>query len=448
MVRGKLIFLILFYILFVSSQISFGVGAINTSRMSRVSEDTVEVVNVSNETKNESENLRINRIKEQGLKDSRGLRELAKSVVDFTHKNISVSLADFLSITIFGYRIASIIIALIALLLAWIIQHYFVRFIFAILTRKSSAETRLKFSRLKTPISALIILFAVDTAILMISRNDTLIVFSRRVSTMVFIAFVCWLLQVLTDICFKIAESRMNRTQTTQNLLDLGNRICQYSLVFIALLLILESCGANINTIIASLGIGGAALAFASKDTIANFFGSISLIIDKPFTVGDTIFVANLEGKVEHIGFRSTRIRTSQRSILSIPNSVLANEIIDNWSKRNKRRVSINIGLTYSATVEQILAFVADVRKILENNPKVDNDEIRVNFSGFGESALNVSAVFYVFELEASAFSDAVEDVNIDIMRVVQKHNLSFAFPTRSLYIESLPSKNNSLESC
>ena len=105
----------------------------------------------------------------------------------------------------------------------------------------------------------------------------------------------------------------------------------------------------------------------------------------------------------------------------------------------------MNIGLAYSTTPTQILEIIDDIRTIIENNPKTDADETRVHFAGFGESSLDISVVYYLYELDAMKYADAVQDINIDIMKVVQKNGLSFAFPSRSLYIEQIPVQKNSL---
>ncbi len=400
----------------------------------------------NSESEYTSPELIAQKIREKSLSDAKELHFMARSTVQFIRENISEDFADFLSKKYFGIRGVVVLLSVLIVGLAWALQRFVIAFIFRLLLRTKNGDTvkasRLILSRLRSPISWFVILMALDAAILLLSRNPDVIFFARRVSTVLFFVLLCWALQILSDALFKIAEERVAiKYAATKNLLFLGNRIMRYAIYTITCLVILDTLGANITAVVASLGIGGAALAFASKDTIANFFGSMSLIIDRPFVVGDWISAAGVEGIVEFIGFRSTRIRTFPRTVVSIPNFVLANETVENWSKRNKRRVTMTVGLTYSTTAEQIVQIVEDIKTLLKNNPKVDSSDVRVNFSGFGDSSLDISILYYVFELDPIPFGEAVQDVNIDIMRAVQKRNLSFAFPSRSLYVETLPEK-------
>ena len=284
------------------------------------------------------------------------------------------------------------------------------------------------------------ILVAGDSAVLLLTKNPDVAFLTRRVSTVLFFFLLSWALKIFSDAVFKMLEENMAKKYVAaKNLLTLGNQITKYTIYTISFLVILDTLGANITAVVASLGIGGAALAFASKDTIANFFGSVSLIVDRPFIVGDWITAAGVEGVVEFIGFRSTRIRTFPRTVVSIPNSVLANATVENWSKRNKRRYSATLGMTYSATPEQMEAIVEDIKTILRNNSRVDQSDIRVSFSGFGDSSLDISVLYYLFDISPIPFAEDVQKINLDIMRAVQKRGLSFAFPSRSIYVESVP---------
>ena len=387
---------------------------------------------------------RANKLKEQSLSDSKAFHRLAKVTVDFTRENVSESLADILVKKIFGFPLVVVCYVAFFVLVGWFMQKFLVSFIFNLFLKYKSgsavSESKRIFLKLKSPVSWFIIVSIADSIAMLLSKNQDVIFLTRRISTIFFFAIVCWALQILIDGFFKMAEERLViKYAATRNLLVLGNRIVKYTVFTLAFIIILDVCGANITAVIASLGIGGAALAFASKDTIANFFGSVSLIIDRPFIVGDWISAGGVEGIVEFIGFRSTRIRTFPRTVVTIPNSVLANESVENWSKRNKRRADLTVGLTYSTTAEQMEEIVSDIKKLLENNPKVDSSDIRVHFTSFGDSSLNISIVYYVFELDANPYGNAIQGVNLDIMRAVQKRNLSFAFPSRSIYVETMP---------
>lgn len=398
---------------------------------------------VAAEQKTDSQQL-LEKIKYNGDEDRHNLRVLARSTVRFVHDNISPDLADILAKKVCGVRVISPVLGLILIFAAWALQHFFIAFIFNLIFRTKNKETvkasRLLLAKLRHPISWFVILVATDAAVLLLSHSPDFTFTVRRISTVFFFVLLCWVLRIISDAFFKMLEERMTvQYAATKNLLDLGSRITKYAIYTFTFLVVLDTLGANITAVVASLGIGGAALAFASKDTIANFFGSMSLIMDKPFMVGDWITTVGIEGTVEYIGFRSTRIRTFPRTVVSIPNSVLANATVENWSKRNKRRVTMTIGLTYDTTADQLEQIVGDIKKLLRENPKVDSSDIRVSFANFGESSLDISILYYVFDLNAIPFGERVQEINLAIMRAVQSRGLSFAFPSRSLYVETMP---------
>ena len=194
--------------------------------------------------------------------------------------------------------------------------------------------------------------------------------------------------------------------------------------------------GVKISALVASLGIGGAALAFASKDTIANLFGSISIVADRPFVLGDWVKVGDVEGIVDNVGVRSTRIRTFQKTLVTIPNSVLANESVDNYSKMPTRKVVMTVGLTYSTTADQIEAIIADFKDLLNKNSGVENGSELVNFVKFNDSSLDIQLIYYTYNTDLAGYLDTMQSVNLSIMRAVEARGLSFAFPSSSIYIE------------
>lgn len=386
----------------------------------------------------------LEKLKSDSMTDSKNLHMFMRGIVKFTRNNISEKAADFLLTKVCGIRIVSIVAISATAAFAWILQHYIIAFAFSLFLRekngKSVRDSRRILARLRSPVSWFVILVAGDSAVLLLTKNPDVAFLTRRVSTVLFFFLLSWALKIFSDAVFKMFEEKMAKKYVAaKNLLTLGNQITKYTIYTISFLVILDTLGANITAVVASLGIGGAALAFASKDTIANFFGSVSLIVDRPFIVGDWITAAGVEGVVEFIGFRSTRIRTFPRTVVSIPNSVLANATVENWSKRNKRRYSATLGMTYSATPEQMEAIVEDIKTILRNNSRVDQSDIRVSFSGFGDSSLDISVLYYLFDISPIPFAEDVQKINLDIMRAVQKRGLSFAFPSRSIYVESVP---------
>ena len=180
-----------------------------------------------------------------------------------------------------------------------------------------------------------------------------------------------------------------------------------------------------------------AAFAFAAKDTIANLYGSLALVLDRPFKTGDWIMVGNkVDGDVEEIGMRSTKVRTWPKTVISIPNHVMANEIINNWSRMPKRRVKQIVGVTYETKPDEIEGLVEDLRLLLREDEGVDQDFILVNFTDFAESSLNILVYYFTKSIAWLEHMDVRQRINCKIMRAVESRGLSIAFPTRTVHIE------------
>ena len=191
----------------------------------------------------------------------------------------------------------------------------------------------------------------------------------------------------------------------------------------------------NVTALVTGLGIGGVAFALASKESLENLLGSFTIFFDKPFTVGDTVTLGGVTGTVEKVGFRSTRIRTFDKSIVTVPNKNIISAELDNLGARPVRRVKFNIGLTYDTSVENIKKIVDDIQKLIDEHP-MTNQEGKVRFLEFGPSSLDIMVLYYVDSPDWEALIDAKQKINFDIIDIVNKYKCEFAFPSTSVYIE------------
>ncbi len=192
--------------------------------------------------------------------------------------------------------------------------------------------------------------------------------------------------------------------------------------------------GFNVTSLVAGLGIGGLAIAFAAQETLANLLASFTIFLDKPFRVGDFIQVGEILGVVENIGFRSTRIRTLEKSYLSVPNKKLVDSTVDNLTLRTYRRSRFDLGLTYQTSVEQLKAIVADIKQHLDDHPNTTNDAV-VGFHEFGDSSLNIVINYFVDTMDWASYIKIKEGINFAIIEIVEKHGSSIAYPTRTLHM-------------
>lgn len=203
---------------------------------------------------------------------------------------------------------------------------------------------------------------------------------------------------------------------------------------------ILQLWGVNVAGLMAGLGIGGLAFALAAKDTAANLFGSIALLLDKSIRIGEWIKIDGVEGVVEDIGMRTTKIRTFKKSLITLPNQVIANSPIENFSRRGIRRIKIKLGLTYDASSEQIEQVIADIKTMLRNhNGIAQNETMLVKFTTFDDSSLGILVYTFTKTSKWEKYLKIKEEVNINIMKIVENNKVAFAFPSQSLYIESMP---------
>jgi len=203
---------------------------------------------------------------------------------------------------------------------------------------------------------------------------------------------------------------------------------------------ILQVWGINVAGLVAGLGIGGLAFALAAKDTAANLFGSIALLLDKSIRIGEWIKIDGVEGVVEDIGMRTTKIRSFKKSLITLPNQMLANSPIENFSRRGIRRIKMNIGLTYDASSQQIEKVIMDIKTMLRNHKGIaQNETMMVNFTSFDDSSLGI--LIYTFSKTSNweKYLAIKEEVNLNIMKIIEDNNVAFAFPSQSLYIEKTP---------
>ncbi|MBX2797724.1 MAG: mechanosensitive ion channel family protein [Myxococcales bacterium] len=203
-------------------------------------------------------------------------------------------------------------------------------------------------------------------------------------------------------------------------------------------LYVLDAMGFDVWKLAAGLGIGGLAFALAAQDTVANVFGSINIFLDRPFQIGDWIKVGDVEGVVEEVGFRSTRVRTFYNSVVTVPNSQLTNANVDNLGVRPRRRIKMTLGLTYDTPPDTLEAYAEGVRAILAAHPLVQRT-YEVHVYNLGDSAVEI-LVYYHVVTEGWHEELVTRSQNLlEFMRLAQDMGVSFAFPSTSVYLESSP---------
>ncbi len=250
-----------------------------------------------------------------------------------------------------------------------------------------------------------------------------------------------WLAYRLIDVLTDFLEAKAEHTETKldDQLVPLVSKTLKVFVSVVGGIFVLQNLDVDVGSLLAGLGLGGLAFALAAKDTVANFFGSVMIFIDKPFQIGDWIVMQSVEGIIEEVGFRTSRVRTFYNSVVTVPNSMVVNSTIDNWGRRQYRRYITTLGLTYDTPPEKVQAFCEGVRAIISALPGMRKDYYMVEFKDFGASALEI--MVYCFMI-APTWNDEMRTrtrLNLETLRLAQKLGVSFAFPTQTLHIETLP---------
>ncbi|MCB9246421.1 MAG: mechanosensitive ion channel family protein [Flavobacteriales bacterium] len=247
-------------------------------------------------------------------------------------------------------------------------------------------------------------------------------------------------LQIL-EVVYSFLRKKAEATESKMDdqLIPVLRRVSQIIVWTVGGIFILRSLDINVTALLAGISIGGLAIALAAQDTVKNFFGSILIFIDKPFQIGDWIRFQEVDGMVEEVGLRATRIRTFANSITYVPNGLLANQVVDNMGLRKFRRFSTELTITYDTSPDMIQLFVEGVREIIRNHPTTRKDVFEVHLNSFGSSSLNV--LLYMF-FEVPTWSDELKgrhEIMTAILMLARDLGIRFAFPTQTLHIEEFP---------
>lgn len=260
---------------------------------------------------------------------------------------------------------------------------------------------------------------------------------------------IAWFCFNLVDLIDHYLGQWAAKTESTldDHLAPLLRKSLRIFVVIMAFLMAVQTFGYPVTGILASLGIGGLAFALAAKDTVSNIFGSLMIIFDRPFQVGDWIKAGDMEGTVEEVGFRSTKIRTFAKTVICVPNNIIANMALDNYSRMPKRRIKLTVGVTYATPPARMREAVRSIRAMLKEHPAVDQDFFLVNFTDFGASSLDIMVYCFTTTTVWGEYLDAREDLCLKIMDILDSLGMEIAFPSRTVYLhqeDPVPSQQES----
>ncbi len=369
-----------------------------------------------------------------------------------------------------------IIISILVLAFFISLRHFFSNIVYFFLVRifyrnkNNTDDIKVIFiENIKKPVGFLLIVYAVSLCLTIATYPAPLSINLSNFFHIVYAILIAWLILKILDGYGVVLVSKLAQKSGKKEVVNLIIKILYFVIIIVALLYILAQLGFNISAIIASLGIGGLAVALAAKDIIANFFASILLLFDNSFNQGDWVEVSGIEGTVVETGLRKTTIRTFDNCLVFLPNSTIMGANIKNWSKRRLgRHVRMYLGVGYNATPEKLEQCIKDLREFLYASPLVAHEEdtalkygdyttkyrqnlvcindlegyknaCYVALSEFSDSSINIELYFYTKEIGGKDFREARQSLMLEFMRIIEKNGLTFAFPSRSIYIENLP---------
>ena len=259
--------------------------------------------------------------------------------------------------------------------------------------------------------------------------------FWSTTALMIVVVACMWLLILLNESGERYLVTRRQSLSGAASALRLVRRLIDGIILFAGLLFTLHHFGINLTATLAGLGVGGIAVALAAQKTLENVIAGVSLIADQAVRVGDVLNLGDIQGTVEAVGLRSTRIRTVGRTVVSLPNAQIANMRLETLSVRDRFLFQPVLGLHHETTAVQLRSLIAGVRTLLSGHDNIDLGSVRVRFVRFGASSLDVEIFAYLFASDWNNFLEIQEELLYSIMDIVQKAGASLALPSQTLYL-------------
>ncbi|AZV45581.1 mechanosensitive ion channel family protein [Peribacillus asahii] len=332
----------------------------------------------------------------------------------------------------------SIGILLLFLLLRKIFTTYIFKFILKISKKSPTNFFTHVFNSFEQPIRWLFIVIGVYVALRYfpyLDQKDPLFLKFFRASVIFIISWGLYNMSSASSILFEKIRDRFD-INMDQILIPFLSKGLRFIIIAISFSIIAQEFNYDVNGFVAGLGLGGLAFALAAKDAIANFFGGIVIIIEKPFSIGDWIQTASVEGIVEDITFRSTSIRAFSQAVVTVPNAALSNEVITNWSKMGKRSVTFRPELKYDTPRHKVKNVLEKIEFELRNHPGVHQETILVKLEQLHISGLMIYINFFTNSTQLGDYLTVKEDINYAIMEILEEEHVSLAFPTSTIIVE------------
>ena len=340
-------------------------------------------------------------------------------------------------------QIIDIIIAIGIIVFFRILSGTFSYMIIRIFKIKSKTAKEIKESAFFKPLKAFFIILGIYLAIVFLKtplqiNNQVMDIVTKAFKIISVIEIAVGLANSFTSKTIlgkKLKKSLSSKMDDT--VFEFVLKITRVLIYVIAIFLVLAILEINLTGLIAGLGLGGVIVTLAAQDTAKNLFGGLVIFIDKPFVVGDWIEMDAYEGTIEDITFRTTRIRTFENALVNIPNAIIADASVTNWSKMEKRRYKTNLCVELNTPLEKLELLKSRIEKMLQERESVFDDSIIVRFDQITENGINILIYTYTNSVDYASYLKKVEDINIKIMKILKEENIELAYDTKTVYVKN-----------
>ncbi|MDE2854045.1 MAG: mechanosensitive ion channel [Chloroflexota bacterium] len=340
-------------------------------------------------------------------------------------------------IDVFPFAVALLIIVI----LRWLLTAILLRPLKIIVERSESDIDDRLLDASVSPLRLAVVAFSLFSVTEIFAFDSIVEEFAQTVARSLFVASAFFALVRWFDVVSTHPEifQRITGWAIPERLLPFLNTVVKFLIIAVGAIFVLQALQYDVAALIASLGVIGLGISLASQDTVSNMFGFAAIVTDNPFKVGDFITTQAVTGIVESVGVRATRVRQLDQALVTVPNNLLTNAAVLNRTRLEKRRLDATLNFTYSTNSDQLRAVVAEIRELLQNTEDIDPESVIVHFVAFNSSSLDVRIICQVLLSDWREFTAKQEQVFLEIMSIVERLGIGFAFPSRSIYIESLP---------
>ena len=338
----------------------------------------------------------------------------------------------------------SIQIGLISIILFFVFRSFFTNLILKLWKKLSKQDFEIKEHKMNNILQLFFVYLGIVIAMNVIPFNDEIIINWKRISEIIIILFITKTITISINKDSKIMKKIIGTSKSE----TVNTFICKIINVVIwvcSIFIIIKKLGYDLTGLVAGLGIGSVIISLAAQDTVKSLLSGVVIFTDRPFEIGDWVEIGQFQGTVVDITFRSTRVKSYDNTIITIPNSVVTSEYIKNWNKLKSRRFDCILTLSMETSVEKIKKVVGQIKLVLKEHPKVKEDTVEVFFNQVSTYSNDIKIFLYVNEINYIKFSKIKEELYCSLLEVLEKENIELAYPTQTIHVKdnNTNEKNN-----